>query len=154
MNGRRARVGARPATVTVNAGRPLEEGSGKEGKETFVRTTDKRNVKRSLAIVLCMVVPMTICAAESSYWVVYNGGSVGEIRVGSSVIMAVGSDQIRLINKGDQAYTTIPASAVTEVSYGQDVHRRVRENPAAPDCSAGKYPANVVAPSAVPRESV
>ena len=36
----------------------------------------------------------------------------------------VEASQIRLVN-GETNLVTIPASAITEVSYGQDVHRRV-----------------------------
>jgi hypothetical protein len=34
------------------------------------------------------------------------------------------TNQVRLVRDGDNV-VTIPASAVTEISYGQDVHRRV-----------------------------
>jgi hypothetical protein len=40
------------------------------------------------------------------------------------VNLFIDSNQIRLTKKND-VLATIPASAITEISYGQDVHRRV-----------------------------
>jgi hypothetical protein len=82
-------------------------------------------VKRLFAIVLCVAVPAAVFGAESSYWVVYDGGSIGNIQSGTSIVLALDSNQIRFVKKHDGGYTMIPTSAVTEVSYGQDVHRRV-----------------------------
>jgi hypothetical protein len=36
----------------------------------------------------------------------------------------IGSNNVRLV-KGNEVLATIPAASVTEVSYGQNVHRRV-----------------------------
>jgi hypothetical protein len=43
---------------------------------------------------------------------------------GTSVDLYVGAIQLRLVKAGT-VLATIPAAAVTEISYGQDVHRRV-----------------------------
>lgn len=69
-------------------------------------------------------VPMAIFAADNNYKVTYDGGSVPDIKAGTGMKLYIDSNQIRLVrNKAD--VVTIPASAVTEISYGQDVHRRV-----------------------------
>ncbi len=67
---------------------------------------------------------MAIFAADNNYKVTYDGGSVPDIKAGTGMKLYIDSNQIRLVrNKAD--VVTIPASAVTEISYGQDVHRRV-----------------------------
>jgi hypothetical protein len=46
------------------------------------------------------------------------------LKSGIGVRLLIEGNQIRII-KGKSELAVIPASAVTEVSYGQDVHRRV-----------------------------
>jgi len=54
----------------------------------------------------------------------YDGGSLTGLKTGTDLKLYIESTQIRLSkNKAD--VITIPAAAVTEISYGQDVHRRV-----------------------------
>jgi len=57
-------------------------------------------MKRILAAVLCLFLPLTVCAVD------------------------IDGNQIRFM-KGKDVIQTISASSVTELSYGQDVHRRV-----------------------------
>jgi hypothetical protein len=84
-------------------------------------------IKRVLAAVLCVLVPSFAFAAsggDNGYKVVYDGGSVQQLKAGSSAELIIDPTQIRLhLGKGD--VVTIPAASVTEISYGQDVHRRV-----------------------------
>jgi hypothetical protein len=81
-------------------------------------------MKRILASVLCILVPLAVFAAENGYKVSYDGGSVPDIKAGTGLKLYIESNHIRLTrDKAD--VITIPASAVTEISYGQDVHRRV-----------------------------
>jgi hypothetical protein len=80
-------------------------------------------MKHLLATVLCVLLPLTALGSESGYKVSYDGGSVSE-KVGTPVYLYVGPNQIRLV-KNEEVLATIPAAAVTEISYGQDVHRRV-----------------------------
>lgn len=54
----------------------------------------------------------------------YDGGSIPDLKTGTDVKVYLGRNQIRVV-KGSSALVTLPASAVTEISYGQDVHRRV-----------------------------
>ncbi len=82
-------------------------------------------MKQIIAVLLCLSVPVAVFAAEDSgYKVIYDGGSVPDVKAGVDLKMYVESDHIR-IAKGKADLLTIPASAVTEISYGQDVHRRV-----------------------------
>jgi len=81
-------------------------------------------MKRVLAVVLCVVIPLTLLASENSYKVTYDGGSLVDQKAGSGMNLIIETNQIRLArDKAD--IVTIPASAVTEISYGQDVHRRI-----------------------------
>ena len=77
-----------------------------------------------LAVVLCFVVPLTVFAAEAGYKVSYDGGSISNEKAGTGMRLLIESNQIRLI-KDKTEVVTIPASSVTEISYGQDGHRRV-----------------------------
>lgn len=81
-------------------------------------------MKQLLAILLCAAVPFTSLAAESGYKVEYDGGSVPDIKSGNGLRLYIESGQIRMA-KAMTTLVSIPASAITEISYGQDVHRRV-----------------------------
>jgi hypothetical protein len=81
-------------------------------------------VRKLLAVVLCVVIPATLLAGDNAYKVTYDGGSLTDQKAGTGMRLLIEGMQIRLVrDKGD--IVTIPASAVTEISYGQDVHRRV-----------------------------
>jgi hypothetical protein len=81
-------------------------------------------VRKLLAVVLCVVIPATLLAGDNAYKVTYDGGSLTDQKAGTGMKLLIEGTQIRLVrDKGD--IVTIPASAVTEISYGQDVHRRV-----------------------------
>jgi hypothetical protein len=81
-------------------------------------------MKRLLVLVLCLLVSVSAFASDGGYKVMYDGGSVPELKAGANAEVYIESNQIRLVYKG-AAPLIIPAAAVTEVSYGQDVHRRV-----------------------------
>jgi CxxC motif-containing protein (DUF1111 family) len=79
---------------------------------------------RVLAVFLCVLVPTAEFAAENGYKVIYDGGSVPDVKTGSELRVFIEANQIRFTNKKADLIT-IPAASVTEISYGQDVHRRV-----------------------------
>ncbi len=81
-------------------------------------------MKKMLALMLCILFPMAIFAADNSYRVAYDGGSVPDIKAGTDVKLYIEASRIRLV-KGKKDVVAIPVSAVTDISYGQDVHRRV-----------------------------
>jgi CxxC motif-containing protein (DUF1111 family) len=81
-------------------------------------------MKKLLVVVLCFAVPVMVLAGENSYKVTYDGGSLPDRKAGTDMKLFIESNQIRLV-KDKTEVITIPASAVTEISYGQDVHRRV-----------------------------
>lgn len=81
-------------------------------------------MKRVIASALSVIFPLFLFAGDNAYKITYDGGSVPDTKAGTSMKLFIDSNQLRLVrNKTD--VITIPASAVTEISYGQDVHRRV-----------------------------
>lgn len=82
-------------------------------------------VKQFIAILLSAVVPFVgLAATDNGYKVTYDGGSLTNLKAGNGIKLYVEQNQIRLV-KSKEDLVLIPASSVTEVSYGQDVHRRV-----------------------------
>src|SRR5579859_2453353 len=81
-------------------------------------------MKTAFVAILCLSLALTAVAGDAGYLVKYDGGSVPELKAGSDVRLHIAGDQIQ-VTKGKSLVATIPASAVTEISYGQDVHRRV-----------------------------
>ena len=83
-------------------------------------------MKSVLCLILCLAIPAAMFAAESEphYNVTYDGGSLQKVKSGSGLKLFIDSNQIRFM-KDKTEVATIPASAITEISYGQDVHRRV-----------------------------
>ena len=81
-------------------------------------------MKRLLAVILCLIVPSYAFAADNSYKVVYDGGSLQGTKAGVNVKLFLDPAQVRIV-RDNANLVVIPASAVTEISYGQDVHRRV-----------------------------
>lgn len=81
-------------------------------------------MKCLIAVVLCIAVPITVFASDGGYKVTYDGGSIQDVKAGSGMKLYIEGDHIRLVKDGHDLLA-IPAASVTEISYGQDVHRRV-----------------------------
>jgi CxxC motif-containing protein (DUF1111 family) len=83
-------------------------------------------MKNLLVIALCATICASSFAAEKEfgYSVMYSGGSLAGIKPGKGLKLFVDGDKVR-IAAGKENSLVIPAAAITEVSYGQDVHRRV-----------------------------
>jgi CxxC motif-containing protein (DUF1111 family) len=81
-------------------------------------------MKHLIAVLLCIAIPIMAFAGDNSYKVTYDGGSLPDIKAGTGVHLYIEAKQIRLV-KDKTDVTTIPVSAITEISYGQDVHRRI-----------------------------
>ena len=81
-------------------------------------------MKNLIAVILCITIPTMAFAGDNSYKVTYDGGSLPGLKAGTGMRLFVDPNQVRLV-KDKSDVMTIPASAVTEISYGQDVHRRV-----------------------------
>ena len=81
-------------------------------------------MKRLLAMSLCIAIPIAASAADNSYKVEYDGGSVSDIKTGTDLKLYIEGNQIRFV-RDKKDVIMIPAATVTEISYGQDVHRRI-----------------------------
>lgn len=86
-------------------------------------------LKQWVAALLCASLSFSLSAAEkdSGYSIKYDGGSLGDTKTGTDVRIAFDQAAIRVLQdkKHGEEIASIPVSAVTEISYGQDVHRRV-----------------------------
>jgi hypothetical protein len=90
----------------------------------MVAAKNEETMKKLLAIFLCVVFPVSAFAGDNSYKVAYDGGSIPGIKAGTDIKIYVEGTNLRVV-KDKTELLLIPASAITEVSYGQDVHRRV-----------------------------
>jgi hypothetical protein len=83
-------------------------------------------MKCILAVILCVAIPGAVFAAsvDNGYKVSYDGGSLPDAKSGAGVKLYIDSTTVRVL-KDKTEIANIPASAITEISYGQDVHRRV-----------------------------
>lgn len=73
---------------------------------------------------LCAAITLSASASDGGYKVNYDGGSIATLKTGEHVKLYLDQDHIRVVHNSSDVLS-LPASAVTEVSYGQDVHRRV-----------------------------
>src|SRR5579863_1385503 len=81
-------------------------------------------MQKLLCILLCLLFPISAFAGEDGYKIIYDGGSVQNAKAGTDMRLVIDGNNIR-IKQGDTDVVVIPAAAVTDISYGQDVHRRV-----------------------------
>src|SRR3984893_13011725 len=84
----------------------------------------KRFIASFISTILCIMLPLSTFAGEGGYKVTYDGGSVADVKAGEGMRLTYDANQI-LLFKGKSEVIVVPASAVTEISYGQDVHRRI-----------------------------
>jgi hypothetical protein len=84
-------------------------------------------MRRFLVVVLCLLFPVAAFAADNdnSYKVIYDGGSLQHVKAGTDVRIIVDPAQFRIMRGKAEQLVAVPAAAITEISYGQDVHRRV-----------------------------
>jgi CxxC motif-containing protein (DUF1111 family) len=61
---------------------------------------------------------------DVGYSVMYDGGSLPGLKPGKKLKMYIEANEIRLMD-GKTVISTLVPTTVQEVSYGQDVHRRV-----------------------------
>ncbi|HUN85516.1 MAG TPA: hypothetical protein VMU48_14140 [Terracidiphilus sp.] len=81
-------------------------------------------MRRRIAILMCMIFPLAAFASDNGYKIAYDGGSLPNAKAGSEMRIFIDGSNIRIMKEKTEI-VVIPALAVTEISYGQDVHRRV-----------------------------
>ena len=77
-----------------------------------------------IASILCFATTFSAFAGDGAYKLTYDGGSISNLKTGADLKLYLDADRIR-IAKDHADLISLPASAVIESSYGQDVHRRV-----------------------------
>jgi hypothetical protein len=79
-----------------------------------------------LVFFLSFAIPIATFAADAQngFKVAYDGGTLSDVKTGAALKLVVSTSNIVFVKEKSEIIT-IPASAITEVSYGQDVHRRV-----------------------------
>jgi hypothetical protein len=81
-------------------------------------------MKKLVVIVLCVLFPISAIAGDNGYKIGYDGGSIPDAKAGTEMRLVLDGTNIRIL-KDKAEVAVIPVDAVTEISYGQDVHRRV-----------------------------
>jgi hypothetical protein len=83
-------------------------------------------MKKLLAVALSIMLPTVALAADKpvAYKVIYDGGSNQTLKPGTDLKMYIEPTQVRFV-KDKKDVISIPVAAITEISYGQDVHRRI-----------------------------
>jgi hypothetical protein len=95
-------------------------------RSRFRRTLETgENVKHQLIAGLCFAVIVALFARDNGYNVRYDGGSLSDTKAGTGLKMYIDAKQVRLV-RDNAELAKIPASAITEISYGEDVPRRLR----------------------------
>jgi len=77
-----------------------------------------------LAVVLCLLMPVCAFANNSGFKVSYDGGSLPDLKAGVGMRLSLDGSVVHL-TRDNKEVVTVPAASITEISYGQDVHRRV-----------------------------
>jgi len=80
-----------------------------------------------LAIAVLQLTQLTIAVEakdDGGYNVMYDGGSLPNLKAGKHLKLYIETNQIRIVGDKTVVATLVP-STVQEISYGQDVHRRV-----------------------------
>jgi CxxC motif-containing protein (DUF1111 family) len=81
-------------------------------------------MRRVFAVLLVLLMPILAIGEDPTYKVKYDGGSLSDIKAGAEIHMTITGQQVRFLKEGKEV-AVVPATAITEISYGQDVHRRV-----------------------------
>jgi hypothetical protein len=81
-------------------------------------------MKKLFSLLLCVLFPITVFASDNGYKIDYDGGSIQGVKAGTGMRMVIEGTTIRVL-RDKVEIALIPATAITEISYGQDVHRRV-----------------------------
>ena len=83
-----------------------------------------KTARMLVAMLLCVAFPISVYGSDPGYKIIYDGGSLQDQKAGTGMQLVISGDHITLL-KDKTEIANIPASAVTEISYGQDVHRRI-----------------------------
>jgi hypothetical protein len=91
---------------------------------SFRFTLQEHFMRILIALALCLATAVSAFSGVGAYKLTYDGGSIPDLKTGTGMTLFLDQNQIRIVKK-DADVVNLPASSVTEISYGQDVHRRV-----------------------------
>jgi hypothetical protein len=74
-------------------------------------------MRKILAIVVCLAIPLSLLAGDNSYKVKYDGGTLPDTKSGTDVRLFIDGDKVRFA-KDNKDLAVVPASSITEISYG------------------------------------
>jgi hypothetical protein len=80
-----------------------------------------------LALSLCFTViqvSLAVAKDDGGYNVMYDGGSLPGLKAGKHLKLYIVTKEIRIMDNKTLVATLVP-STVQDISYGQDVHRRI-----------------------------
>jgi hypothetical protein len=78
-----------------------------------------------MAVLLCVTIPSVTFASDANgFKVNYDGGSLPNTKAGTGMRLIIDGDHVKFLADKTEV-VSIPATAITDISYGQDVHRRV-----------------------------
>jgi hypothetical protein len=78
-----------------------------------------------VATMLCFLISVSgLPAKDVGFAVKYDGGTITDLKSGTDIRINPAGTTIT-ISKGNADLLSIPTASITEISYGQDVHRRV-----------------------------
>lgn len=83
-----------------------------------------------MALLLCVDLLASATSSQATYGVAYAGGSLPSIKTGQSLRLVIDADAIRLFvgnayREGGDPELNLKASAITEISYGEEARHRV-----------------------------
>ncbi len=82
-------------------------------------------MQRLVVLLLSFFIPVSAFAADANnYKITYDGGSLQNIKSGNNAVLVIDPQNIHL-ERDKAEIISIPAASITEITYGQDVHRRI-----------------------------
>lgn len=85
-------------------------------------------IRKFFAVFLCIAIPVSFSfgATREGYEVKYSGGSLPTtIKSGDTLRLVVSGTEIKVTDEKGVVVLTLPPAAITDLSYGQEVHRRI-----------------------------
>jgi hypothetical protein len=83
-----------------------------------------KTIQQFVAVLISVSLACVSLASDGSYHVNYSGGSISEFKAGTGMKLFINPSTVHIM-KDKTEVALIPVGSVTEISYGQDVHRRV-----------------------------
>jgi hypothetical protein len=80
-------------------------------------------MKSILAAILWILMPMSVFGSDISYKVTYDGGSLPDLKTGSGLHLFIDQYKVSFVEHRKEV-ASVPASSITEISYGLTKSRK------------------------------